>query len=113
MSSKPRYYDQAGGSKINYSINPNAMNIQITIGGRSTGSVTLRDRPYLAAHPVLGIKDIADYADTEFEIPPNNVINLATRPQQTFSLSGKRTSAIQIDDTGNGVNDIWVHISEW
>jgi hypothetical protein len=117
MSTKPRFYTQNGSTKEAYSINPNAKNVQITVGGRATGNVIIRYRPYLAAHPVLGNLEITEFDDGEYEAPDDNII--ALEPQQngvvkrTFTMTNTRLSAVQIDDSGNAIDDIWVHISEW
>lgn len=111
------YFPHTVGTKVNYRLNTSATNLQITIGGRATGSVIIRYRPYLEAHPVLGISTIDTMHNSEFETPPDNVINLDPLQgngvyRYTFTMSGTLLSAIQIDDSGNSGSDIWVHITQ-
>lgn len=114
------YHVHPAGTKINYALNTAATNLQITIGGRATGSVIIRYRPYLNAHPILGNVSIDAMHNKEFETPSDNVINLDPNQgngvyRYTFTMGDGKIpllSAIQIDDSGNSGSDIWVHITQ-
>lgn len=111
-----RYETQTGGSKINYAVNDSCLNVQITVGGRATGIVTIRYRPFLGAHPTLGAAPIDEWHNVEFETPDDNTIDFGTQQngvvKKTFKLQGVRISGLQIDDSGN-VGDFWIHISQY
>lgn len=111
------YFPHKAGSKVNYQLDPVATNLQLTVGGRTTGSVIIRYRPYLEAHPVLGLATVDTMHNSEFETPTDNVINLDPTQgngvyRYTFTMNGPLLSAIQIDDSGNSGSDIWVHITQ-
>lgn len=111
-----RYEEQQGNTKVNYAVNDSCLNVQVTLGGRVSGVTTIRYRPFLGAHPILGKAPIEEWHNAEFETPDDNTIDFGTQNngvvKKTFTLKGVRLSGLQIDDSGNSGN-FWVHISQY
>lgn len=101
---------QAAGSKFAYRVNEDATSLQLTIGGRSTGTVKIKYRPDLPLKAAVELDDL--------EIPADNTVSFETDGQgvrkRTFIITGIKLSHIEIDDSGNiGLGDFWLHISQW
>ena len=105
-----RHVPQTAGSRMDYPVNTEAVDLQITIGGRDTGSVVFRYRPYLPGKPLVERAD--------FEQPADFSISFETSPQgvkkRTFVLKDTRLSWVEIDDSGNSaLGDFWVSIVQY
>lgn len=103
-------HPHTAGDKLHYTVNPYATVCQITIGGRSTGTVVVKYRPSLSEKTLVEADD--------FETPLDNTVSFETNGQgvrkRTFVLADIRLSHIEIDDSGNGgLGDFWVHISQY
>lgn len=77
--------------------NPDYTFMQITLGGRNTGTVTV------TARPILPTNDPDSFQDDEFEHVELGVINLADNPRKrTITIERRRVSALKLVDSGEG-----------
>lgn len=103
-------HTQIAGSKLVYRVNEDATALQLTIGGRASGTVTIKYRPDLPLKPEITADDL--------EVPADNTIAFEANGQgvkkRTFIISGIKLSHIEINDSGNdALGDFWAHISQW
>lgn len=110
MCMVPKLYKFTGGTKEKIVLLPYMNNTQITIGGRGTGLVKLRVRPFLP--PELETADEDGYFtdETLFEYLADADINLATiGGKRTYTIPATHLTNIMIDDVGN-TGDFWVSV---
>lgn len=103
-------WPHTAGSKIAYRVNEDSTSLQLTVGGRTTGAITIKYRPDLP------LKEEVEQSD--LEIPEDHTINFAADGQgvlrRTIIIPSIKLSHIEISDIGNdALPDFWLHISQW
>lgn len=94
------------GAVTTLSINGDCTYTQVTVYGRSTGSITATIRPIFEKNAE------EDFIDDDFEVVDGGAINLAETPRKrTFTIDLKRCSAIRFADNGEG--SFKVHVRQW
>lgn len=110
MYMAPKLYRFTGGTKEKIVLLPYMNNTQITIGGRASGLVKLRVRPFLALEIETADEDGYYTDETLFEYMADADINLGTiGGKRTYTIPSTHLTNLMIDDVGNG-GDFWVSV---